>query len=68
MDSKTPERLKKTLAEVVRDALIQGDDVAVPDFGVFRVENQPSEITKDENGRIVMRPPRDTVVFDPDES
>lgn len=55
--------LKETLAEVIQDALSRGEEVVLPDFGVFRVEKTPSEISKDASGRIVMRPPRDRVVF-----
>ena len=65
MDTLTPDVLKETLAEVVRDALSAGEDVVLPDLGILRVESKPSEFSKDENGRIIMRPPRDLVVFYP---
>lgn len=57
------DQLRDSLAEVVQDALAQGEEVVIPEFGMFRVEKKPSEISKDENGRIIMRPPRDHVVF-----
>ena len=59
------ELLKDALAETMRDALAQGEEVVLPEFGMFRVEKKPSEISKDENDRIIMRPPRDHVVFYP---
>ena len=59
------ELLRDALADVVQDALAQGEEVVLPDFGMFRVEKKPSEISKDENGRIIMRPPSDHVVFYP---
>ena len=59
------EILRGALAEAVQDALTQGEEVVLPDFGLFRVEKKPSEISKDENGRIIMRPPRDHVMFYP---
>ena len=59
----SPELLKEALAEAVQDALAQGEEVVLPEFGMFRLEKKPSEISKDDNGRIIMRPPRDHVVF-----
>ena len=57
------ELFKEKLIEVVQDALARREEVVLPDFGLLRVEKRPSEISKDENGRIIMRPPRDLVVF-----
>ncbi|MBX2819259.1 MAG: HU family DNA-binding protein [Rhodothermaceae bacterium] len=59
------ELLKEALADVIQDALAQGEEVVLPDFGMLRLEKKPSEISKDESGRIIMRPPRDHVVFYP---
>lgn len=63
MTTITSDQLKETLAGVIRDALANGDAISLPGLGTFRVEHRPSERVEDENGQIVMRPPRDEVVF-----
>ena len=68
MTTTTSNLLKEALADVVRDALANGQAVLLPGLGTLRVEHKPSEMIEDENGQIVMRPPRDEVVFDPDEN
>ncbi len=65
MTTITSDQLNETLSDVVREALANGQDVLVPGLGTLRVEHKPSEMIEDENGQIVMRPPRDEVVFDP---
>lgn len=66
MMTTTLDQLKETLADVIREALANGQDVSLPGLGTLRVEHKPSEMIEDENGQIVMRPPRDEVIFDPD--
>ena len=66
MTTITLDQLKETLADVVREALSNGQTVLLPGLGTLRVEHKPSEMIEDENGQVVMRPPRDEVVFDPD--
>ena len=68
MTTITLDLLKETLADVVREALAKGQNVSLPGLGTLRVEHKPSEMIEDENGQIVMRPPRDEVVFDPDDN
>lgn len=67
MTTITLDQLKETLADVVREKLANGEEVVLPGFGTFRVEHKPSEMAEDENGQIVMRPPRDEVVFIPEQ-
>ncbi len=62
------DQLKGSLADIVREALANGQNVVLPGLGTLRVEHKPSEMIEDENGQIVMRPPRDEVVFDPDDN
>ena len=66
MTTITTEQIKDKLAEVVREALANGQAVEFPGLGTLRVEHKPSEMIEDENGQIVMRPPRDAVVFVPE--
>lgn len=65
MTTTTLDQLKETLAEVIREALANGQTVELPNLGTLSVEHKPSEMIEDENGQIVMRPPRDEVVFTP---
>jgi nucleoid DNA-binding protein len=54
------------LASYLRKQLKNGKSVHVPDLGTFEVEHRPSEMKKDDQGRIVMVPPQDSVSFTPD--
>ncbi len=66
MTTTTLDQLKETLADVVREALANGQDVQLPGLGTLRVVHKPSEMIEDDNGQIVMRPPRDEVIFEPE--
>ena len=65
MTTITSDQIKETLADVVREALANGHDVSIPGLGTLSVEHKPSEMIEDESGQIVMRPPRDEVIFTP---
>ncbi len=51
------------LVEVVREALVQGEEVHLPDLGTLRVEHRPSTTATLPDGETVMQPPRDEIVF-----
>ena len=51
------------LADIVRDALTRGETIHVPGLGTFGVEHRSSQIEEQPDGKVVMRPPRDAVVF-----
>ena len=53
------------LVEAVRDALTQGDAVHIPSLGTFRVEHRPSTKEHLPDGGVVMQPPRNVIVFSP---
>ena len=59
------EHLAESIGLIIREALIEGKDVDVPGLGLFRINRRPSEMEEDEDGQIVMRPPRDEVEFVP---
>ncbi len=65
MTTITTDQIKESLADVVREALSNGQEISIPGLGTLRVEHKPSEMIEDENGQIVMRPPRDEVIFSP---
>jgi nucleoid DNA-binding protein len=60
------ENIHDTLGQLIREALLRREAVEVPGFGTFRVDRRASELTKGPDGELVMRPPRDEVVFIPD--
>ena len=61
----TRDQAVTALVEVVRETLVQGEDVHLPELGTFRVEYQPSEAETLATGDVVMRPPRNVIVFSP---
>ncbi|WP_456427941.1 HU family DNA-binding protein [Rhodocaloribacter sp.] len=58
------EQVANALADIVRDGVLGGRAVVVPGLGSFHLEHFPSRLGEDENGRSVVLPPRDTVVFE----
>ena len=54
------------LAETIRETLEAGEAVHVPELGTFRVIFRPSAPEDQPDGSVVMRPPRNEIVFDPD--
>lgn len=68
MTTITSDQLKEILADVVREALMHGENVSLPGLGTLSVEHKPSEKVEDEDGQIIMRPPRDEVIFHPETS
>ena len=58
-------QLLEALGHVLREALVRGETVRVPGLGTFRVEHQPSRADESGDG-VVMRPPRDAVIFVPE--
>lgn len=53
------------LVEVVREALAQGEEVHIPRLGTFRVEHRPSVQAHLPTGEVVMQPPRNEIIFSP---
>ncbi len=61
----TRDQAVAALVEVVRETLVRGEDVDLPELGTFRVEYRPSEAETLPTGEVVMRPPRNEIVFSP---
>jgi len=55
------------LVEVVREALVHGEEASIPELGTFRVEYRPSSAEELSTGEVVMRPPCNEIVFAPHE-
>lgn len=49
--------------EVIRDQLVSKNKVEVEGFGIFAVEHREQHQKKYDNGRVVVMPPSDVVVF-----
>lgn len=61
----TRDQAVAALVEVVRETLVRGEDVDLPELGTFRVAYRPSEAETLPTGEVVMRPPRNEIVFSP---
>ncbi len=58
----------KAFREIVRKEIIKKNTVEISGFGRFEVIHQKQHQKKKENGQLVMMPPRDFVVFSPEDS
>lgn len=66
MESPSADEVIDAFTEVVQTQLEAGNAVEVPTLGTFSVEHRPSEVrTEDDVRRLV--PPRNVVVFDPEQ-
>jgi len=66
MSSPSAEDVIDAFVDVIRDQLEEGNAVEVSSLGTFAVEHRPSEPTEDEGPRR-LAPPRNVVVFDPEQ-
>ena len=60
------DQVASTLAALIRERLAEGEAVHVPGLGTFSVEHQSSQVEEGDNGEIVLHPPRDEVIFQPE--
>jgi nucleoid DNA-binding protein len=63
-DDKDPVR---ALASIIRDQLTRGEEIFLPGLGIFSVEHESSQTVEPEDGQILMLPPRDVIVFRPED-
>jgi len=66
MSSPSAEEVIDAFIDVIREQLEQGDPVEVPGLGTFSVEHRPSQVEED-NDRRRLAPPRNEVVFEPEQ-
>ena len=65
MSTPSTDEALDAIVAVLRDELAQERSVKVPGLGTFHVEHQPAAVdSTDEGSRL--RPPRNTVAFDPE--
>ncbi len=51
------------LADIVREALANGESVHVEGLGTFSVQHNMSRVDQSGDGEIVLKPPSDTIAF-----
>lgn len=66
MSSPSAEEVIDAFVDVIRDQLEKGEDVEVPSLGTFAVEHYPSEVKEEDDARRLV-PPRNVVVFKPEQ-
>lgn len=55
----------QALAKIVRRMLVRGESVDLPGLGTLDVRHERSTIEERADGEILLRPPKDHVVFTP---
>jgi len=60
------ERLVEELAAIIREELMKRGTVSIPSIGSFRVEHQRHVRKETTDGKVVIAPPVDSLVFNSD--
>ena len=66
MSSPSAEEVIDAFIDVLREQLEEGESVEVPSLGTFSVEHRPSQVEA-EDDQHHLAPPRDEVVFAPEQ-
>lgn len=53
-------------SEVVREQLVANNSIQLENIGTFSQKHRKQSQQKYDDGRVVMRPPRNTIVFTPE--
>jgi len=64
MDTVLNDDVATAVAAVVRDALIEGQRIAIPELGTFLVRHEASRVHQQSDGSAELIPPRDLVAFE----
>lgn len=56
----------QAVADVIRDQVVKKNDIKIPGLGSFRSNHVKQHQKQYENGRVVMVPPRDEIIFIPE--
>ena len=68
MESLSFEQTAEALAAVARRMLVRGETVELPEVGTLDVRHERSTLeVRDDSGETILQPPKDHVVFTPDE-
>lgn len=60
------EEFLKAFAEVVREQVVHKNQVEIEGIGSFQIEHQKQFQKQYDNGRVVMMPPKDAILFTPE--
>jgi len=60
------ERLVEELVAIIREELMKRGTVSIPSVGSFRVEHQRHSRKETTDGKVVMTPPVDSLIFNSD--
>ncbi len=61
------DQIESVLADIVKESLMAGEAVAVPGLGTFDVQHRTSARIRSESGEEKFIPPRDEIVFIPEQ-
>jgi len=58
--------ISETIVTLIREGLMQGEEVSLPSLGTFTLERQSGQFVAGDNDQYVLRPPQQQVRFTPD--
>ncbi|MEM1094115.1 MAG: HU family DNA-binding protein [Bacteroidota bacterium] len=58
--------ISEAIVTLIREGLLQGNEVTVPSLGTFALERQSGQFVVGDNDQYVLRPPQQQVRFTPD--
>jgi myo-inositol catabolism protein IolC len=67
MEASSLDDTAEALATVARRMLVLGEPVDLPTVGTLEVRHERSTIEERDDGETILHPPKDHVVFTPDE-
>jgi nucleoid DNA-binding protein len=67
MSTPSAKEVIDAFARIMREKLERGETVEVLGLGTFSIEHQPSKMEETDDGESYMAPPRNVVMFDPDQ-
>ncbi|HKJ30954.1 MAG TPA: HU family DNA-binding protein [Balneolales bacterium] len=59
-------KLENALLEVIRDQINQKNKVRIDGLGTFHPHHEPRYHVQYKNGKVVLRPPKDSITFTPE--
>ncbi len=67
METPTRQDVAAALAKVARRRLVRGEPVPLPGVGTIEVRHARSAVEERAPGETILQPPKDLVIFTPDE-
>lgn len=58
--------LEKALIRVIRDQINKKNEIKINGLGTFKPYHIPKKQVQYKNGKVVLRPPKDSILFTPD--